>query len=221
LAASVKYGVEVVLTAVTQTGGGAIIPHRTVGVGGPLVGQVLMPVLIMIGAGLLVLLAVPVGLLVVSGVYYSRRAALWLIPVIHRYAADLAERAAHLRWRVAHSGLPRTLVATTAGCTLTLPLLSIPMSQVEPGWGSVPPTASASRLATRAGSSRGTPTTTPAAPPLENQVRQAPAVTGDNAVTSQTASTDECAGSCGPSWQEDSHQSTSRGKPKKKKKPED
>jgi len=36
------------------------------------VAQVLIPVLIMVGAGLLLLLAVPVGLLVVSGVSYAR-----------------------------------------------------------------------------------------------------------------------------------------------------
>jgi hypothetical protein len=180
-----------------------------------------MPTLVMIGAGLLVLLAVPVGLLVVSGVNYARRAAVWLIPVVHRSAADLAERAVDLRWRVVHSGPPRTLVAATAGCTLALSCLPVPVSHVEPGWGSVPPAATAGRLVTRVGSCCGAPMTKPAAQPVENQVRQAPAVIGDDAVVRQTAPADECFGSCGRSWQQDSHQSRSRGKPKKKNKPKD
>src|ERR1700712_5108864 len=94
-----------------------------------------MPALVMVGAGLMVLLAVPVGLLGVSGVYYARRTAVWLVPAVRRYAVDLGRRSVDLGGRVVHSRLPRVLVAGAVGATLAGASLPVPGHDVNPGPG--------------------------------------------------------------------------------------
>src|ERR1700712_3742497 len=96
-----------------------------------------MPALVMVGAGLMVLLAVPVGLLGVSGVYYARRTAVWLVPAVRRYAVDLGRRSVDLGGRVVHSRLPRVLVAGAVGATLAVPSLAFPEHGVNSDRGLV------------------------------------------------------------------------------------
>lgn len=92
-----------------------------------------MSVLVMAGAGLMLLLAVPMVLIAVPGLYYARRAARWLAPVVRGSMMDLAGQVLELGGRVARSGLPRTLTAGVTGCALmALPSLAAPVRDLDP-----------------------------------------------------------------------------------------
>jgi len=111
--------------------------------------QVLVPVLVMVGATLLVMLAIPLGFLAVSGFYFARRTATWLVPLMRRTAADTRRSAAEA-WRsavdlgvravhqVTHSRLPQALATGALGCALALPAFAAPVRDMEPGWGRYP-----------------------------------------------------------------------------------
>jgi hypothetical protein len=192
--------------------------------------QVLVPVLIMIGATLLVMLAIPLGFLAVSGMYFARRTATWLVPLIRSTAADarrsavdarrsalaLGGRAAH---RVVHSRLPQALVTGAIGCALALPAFAAPVRDMEPGWARFPQQGTGS-TGTESAAQIGECCSTTAARPVEeqgtNQVRSGPVpVTGGTA--RQVASVDQCTGSCGQGSRDDKGKSKSHGKSKKKK----
>jgi hypothetical protein len=142
-------------------------------------------------------------------VYYARRAAVWLIPLVRRYAVDLGQQAVDLRERVAHSRLPQTLLAGAVGCTLVLPSLAAPVRDLHP----VPQPPIGDRPLAQVGTCCGTRAPKPAVDPPENQVRAKPAATGD---ARGRPPADECSASCARSWQDNSHPSKSHKKSKKK-----
>lgn len=176
---------------------------------------VVVPVLVMVGATLLVMLAIPLGFLAVSGLYFARRTATWLVPLIRRSAAD-ARRSAADAWlaavdlglravrQVMHSRLPQALATGALGCALALPAFAAPVRDMEPGWGRYPQqhiadlagadTEAAAQIGACCGNAQ-------ARPPQEqgtNQVRSAPSRATGPASRSEAA-VDRCAGSCGPS----------------------
>jgi hypothetical protein len=192
---------------------------------GGVVEQVLVPVLIMIGATLLVMLAIPLGFLAVSGTYFARRTASWLVPLIRRSAADarrstraLGQRTVH---SVVHSRLPKALVTGAVGCALALPAFAAPVRDLEPGWGRSPEQRSgsgATESAAQIGECCSAPTAGPAQEQPANQVRSGPAPT----LVRPVKPVDQCTGSCGQTSSGDQSKSKSKsksdGKSKKKSK---
>jgi hypothetical protein len=177
--------------------------------------QVLMPILIMIGATLLVLLAVPLALLAVPGIYYTRRAIGWLIPTAHRFAVKLGQQAGQLRHSLVYGRFPQSLLAGALGCTLALPALAVPVRDLNSGWGLMPRPGSSGSPHAQVGPCCGARVTGPAESPMQNQVREAPPVT--SGVVKQAIPVDVCAGSCEQPPPQNAHQSKSRAKLKKKK----
>lgn len=182
-----------------------------------------MPILIMIGATLLVMLAIPLGFLAVSGLYFARRTASWLIPLIRRTAADtrrtVFDAGARGIHSLVHSRLPQALVTGVVGCALALPAFAAPVRDMEPGWARYPqagggtgPTESAAQI----GECCSTPTARPVEEQGTNQVRSGPEPATRPGARS-VAPVDQCTGSCGQNYQDDKGKSKSRGKSKKKK----
>lgn len=177
--------------------------------------QVLMPMLVMVGAGLLLMLGVPLGLLAVSGMYFGRRTATRLVPVIRRSAVDCRRSVIVIGGRVVHSRLPQALVMGAAGCALALPSVAAPVRDLDRGWGSGPPSGIAGEPAARVGPFDGL-VARAGEEPAANQVRDAPVRTGDETAR-PVARVDQCVGSCGWTSQQNKSKSKSQGKPKKKK----
>jgi hypothetical protein len=176
-----------------------------------------MPVLVMIGAGLLVMLAVPLGLLAVSGMYFGRRTATRLVPVIRRSAVDCRRSAIGLGGRVVHSRLPQALAMGAVGCALALPSFAAPVRDLDRGWGSGMRSVIAGEPAARVGPLGGV-VARPVEEPAPNQVREVPVRTGNETARS-VAPVDQCVGSCGRNSQQNKSKSKSQGKSKKKAKP--
>jgi hypothetical protein len=166
----------------------------------------------MIGATLLVMLAVPLGLLVVSGTYFARRWAMWLIPVVRRSVVDLAARtrrsAAGLSGRVEHSRLPRALVIGAVGCVLGLPASAATGRDAAASLEAMPPPGNGPLQVTRTA-----PVPRPAEEPPANHVRAAPAGSRAGAAPQVT---EDCASSCNSSWQQNGHKPKSKKGKKKK-----
>lgn len=166
-----------------------------------MVEQVLVPVLIMVGATLLVMLAVPLGFLAVSGLYFARRTASWLVPLIRRSAADARRSAldsgARLVHGVVHSRLPQALVTGAVGCALALPALAAPARdmdhhpQQEIGGLAGGDTEPAAQIGGLGGLSAR-----PADEQGANQVRSGPA-SGQTSTARPVTPVDQCVGSCG------------------------
>ena len=165
-----------------------------------------MPVLIMVGATLLVMLAVPLGFLAVSGFYFARRTATWLVPLIRRSAADARRSTVDFGVRsvdrVVHSRLPQALMTGALGCALALPALAAPVRAMEPGWGGYPQQSigSTSRGNAEAAARIADCCAGPSARPVEeqgtNQVRSGPSPNGGLTVRTVTP-VDQCIGDCG------------------------
>jgi hypothetical protein len=174
--------------------------------------QVLVPALVMIGASLLVVLAVPLVLLVVSGTYFARRWAIRLVPVVRRSVVDQAARtcrsAADLSGRIVHSRLPRALVIGAVGCVLGLPASAAPGREAAAGLEAMPSTGNGPLRLTQAA-----PVARPAEEPPANQVRATPA--GSRAGAARAVGKD-CAGSCDLSSQQNGHKSKSKKSKKNK-----
>lgn len=178
--------------------------------------QVLVPVLVMVGATLLVMLAIPLGFLAVSGLYFARRTATWLVPLIRRSAVDAQRSAVELGARVVHSRLPQALVTGALGCALAVPAFAAPVRDMEPGWGRYPQPGIGGGLAggrtepaVQIGECCGGPAARPAEEQGTNQVRFGPE---PGPIARPVTPVDQCSGSCGRQWDK---QSKSKGKKSK------
>jgi hypothetical protein len=175
--------------------------------------QVLVPALVMVGATLLTMLVIPLGFLAVSGVYFARRTAIWLVPMLRRSAADARRSAADLGARVVHSRLPQALVIGALGCALAVPAFAAPVRDMEPGWGRYPQpglgglAGDRTEPAVQIGECCGGQAARPAEEQGTNQVRFGPA---PGPTARSVTPVDQCSGSCG-------RQSEKQGKSKNKK----
>ena len=206
-----------------------VVPGEKLYVRGRLVFQLVMPVLVMIGAGILVVLTASASLLVLPGVYFARRSANWLIPLLLRSAAEVADRtqrsaadlarasvalarrirdtAIELPGRFVRSRLPQALTVAAVACLMVVPSWAHPVYETAVAVQSAPVSSDGGVRLAPADAFTGTA--------LDwNQVRAAPPRTDTAGAGPAVA----CANGCDrQQWDNQKSQSGDHAKKKKKK----